>query len=355
MKKKIAICLPSYNESHIISTTLLKVDKGLKKYINNYDVIIINIDNNSSDNTSSIFMNTKTICPKKSIITNQIGKGTNIIEFFKYCKNNNIDYAVTIDSDVRSMKSIWIDKFLSPLIENNVDYVTPIYKRSRFEGSTTNHFAYPVIYAISGIPIRQPIAGDFSFSKKFINIISKQPITDSITRYGIDIFMTLTACYSDLKIYQIQLEKKIHNPSYNKMEKMFQEVLDSFLFTWNHLNNKNSIKSQSKMRENNYKCIISSRNFKHREVAKNMYNKYLSLIKLEKDIEELWLDKLVNMILNVKTFNEEKREELFYIFMVRATDYWIKSEKISADKSEEILEEQAKELYKRVRKGLNHK
>ena len=231
MKKKIAVCIPSYNESHIISATLSKIDKGLKKYIKlNYDVIIVNIDNNSPDNTSDIFMNTNTICPKISIKTNEIEKGTNLLEFFKYCKNNDIDYAITIDADVRTVKPIWIDKFLEPLINNNYDYVTPIYKRSRYEGSTTNHFAFPLIYAISGIPIRQPIAGDFSFNKKFINIINEQEITDSTKRYGIDIFMTLVACYKKLNVYQINLEKKIHNPSYTICHKPKEGSCDSLSY-----------------------------------------------------------------------------------------------------------------------------
>lgn len=44
------------------------------------------------------------------------------------------------------MQPIWIKRFLDPLIENGCDYVTPLYKRSRYEGSTTNHFAFPLIY-----------------------------------------------------------------------------------------------------------------------------------------------------------------------------------------------------------------
>ena len=191
--KKIAVCIPSYNESHIISDTLRKIDYELSKYLKNYEVIIINIDNNSPDGTSNIFKRIPTKCPKLSIITKEIGKGINIIEFFKYCKSNSIDYAVTVDADVKSLKPKWITKFLTKLIHENYDYVTPIYKRSRYEGSTTNHFAFPIVYAITGLPIRQPIAGDFAFNKKFIELVLNYPVNDSIKRYGIDIYMTLIA------------------------------------------------------------------------------------------------------------------------------------------------------------------
>jgi len=349
LKKKIAVCIPSYNESHIISATLSKIDKGLKKYIKlNYDVIIVNIDNNSPDNTSDIFMNTNTICPKISIKTNEIGKGTNLLEFFKYCKNNDIDYAITIDADVRTVKPIWIDKFLEPLINNNYDYVTPIYKRSRYEGSTTNHFAFPLIYAISGIPIRQPIAGDFSFNKKFINIINEQEITDSTKRYGIDIFMTLVACYKKLNVYQINLEKKIHNPSYTKIESMFQEVLDSFLFTWKNLY-KQGNKFDNKKDNYSFNCIVSSRKFNHKQRAIEMLNEYSAKISDTNDIEEKWLEKLFKLILCPEKITEKERNEMFHIFMVRATSFWLQSEKYSANRCENIIDNQANKLYEMVR------
>lgn len=189
MNKKIAVCIPSFNESHIIKLTLKKVDQELKKYMaKGYEVIIVNIDNNSPDKTSNIFIETKTECPKSSIITYEGGKGTNVLRFFKYCQENTIDYAVTIDADVKSMKSNWISKFLKPLLNDNYDYITPIYMRSRYEGSTTNHFAFPLVYAITGKPIRQPIAGDFAFNKKFIDIIVNSPINNAVKHYGIDIF-----------------------------------------------------------------------------------------------------------------------------------------------------------------------
>lgn len=352
MKKKIAVCIPSYNESHIIAQTLKKVDKGLKMYIKlNYDVVIVNIDNNSPDDTSTIFMNVDTYCPKISIITNERGKGTNLLKFFEYCYEEHIDYAITIDADVKSMQPIWIKRFLEPMIENKYDYVTPIYKRSRYEGSTTNHFAFPLIYAITGMPIRQPIAGDFSFNRKFIELIVKQPINDSIKKYGIDIFMTLTACCNFLNVFQISLGKKIHNPSYGKMEGMFQEVLDGFLFTWNHLYKNFNCFPDEKNIDSNFKTgIISSRKFGHKSVAKEKFLTYSNKIEFNGNIEQLWIEKLKKIILNPEDIDEKEKKQIFYIFMTRATDFWIKAENMSAEVCENKIFIQSQKLYNYIRK-----
>jgi len=50
--------------------------------------------------------------------------------------------------------------------------------------------------------------GNLLFNKRFIELIVKQPVNDSIKKYGIGIFMTLTACCNFLNISQISLGKK---------------------------------------------------------------------------------------------------------------------------------------------------
>lgn len=347
--KKIAVCIPSYNESHIIEDTVKKVDKGLNSYMKNgYDAIIVNIDNNSPDKTQEIFKKTITKCKKIALTSNELGKGVNILNFFDYCYNNSIDYAMTIDADVSSMQPSWIIKFLSPLINDNYDYITPIYKRSRFEGSTTNHFAFPLIYAITGKPIRQPIAGDFAFNLNFVSIIRNQKINDSIKKYGIDIFMTLTACFNNLKVYQIELDKKIHNPSYNKMENMFREVLNSFVFTWINLKNNNLTMDYAIGRnDKTLNSIISSRNFKHKQRAIELYSEHIKKIDKNLILENLWVDCLVDLIKNPELVDTDK---VFNTFMARATKFWLQAEKASAKECEKIINNQAKKTYTLLRK-----
>lgn len=53
-KKKVCVCLPSYNEADNIESITLMVDKALKKISNKYECIIINADNDSKDETNNI-------------------------------------------------------------------------------------------------------------------------------------------------------------------------------------------------------------------------------------------------------------------------------------------------------------
>lgn len=56
--KKIAICLPSFNECKNIQFVTKVINEGLKKYNKNFECYIVNADNNSPDNTNKLFKGT---------------------------------------------------------------------------------------------------------------------------------------------------------------------------------------------------------------------------------------------------------------------------------------------------------
>ena len=261
------------------------------------------------------------------------------------------------------MKENWIGLFLNKLIQEKQNYVVPSYKRSRFEGSTTNQFAFPLIYALTGKKIRQPIGGDFAFDKKYIDYILKQPLNDSIKMYGIDIFLTLNAVYGGFNIKSLELGKKIHKPSFNKMYNMFSEVLDSAIYTVK--NQKNIIlKSQQEEFEENIN-LINSRKFTHKEKANKLLNDSFNCLntaniqylkKLEyngKDVidDEEWKNILYILIQKLskrEKFSSKELKIFVDLFIIRAVSYWNRVEKMSAINSEKIVLNLAEDLRKKV-------
>ena len=124
---KVVVCLPSFNEKQDIRNITQTVDQGLTDLALIYrdaQIEIINFDSNSTDGTSDTFIKTKTKHFKHSIvIKDDGGKGKNILEFCKYAVKNNVDYCLTIDSDITSATPNWITKLIQPLINNSADYV----------------------------------------------------------------------------------------------------------------------------------------------------------------------------------------------------------------------------------------
>ncbi len=78
-KYNVVVGRPSYNESVSIPHVTKTVSEGLEKYFPDKKSIIVNVDNNSPDNTKEAFLNTKTRIEKRYISTAHgiRGKGNN--------------------------------------------------------------------------------------------------------------------------------------------------------------------------------------------------------------------------------------------------------------------------------------
>ena len=136
---RIAIGLPSYREAASIAHVTSEVDAGLLRIAEPADCIIINADGESPDATARLFLETPTRCRKQSLITTpHRGKGSNMVNILRYCREHEIAALAFIDTDIRSITPDWVEALLNPVLQGEADYVAPLYLRRRFEGATIN-------------------------------------------------------------------------------------------------------------------------------------------------------------------------------------------------------------------------
>ncbi len=228
-KLDLIVGIPSYNEADSISFVTEQASKGLKKYFPELKTIIVNVDNNSQDGTKEAFLKTPSEIPLKYITTpkGMIGKGNNFRNLFKYMIKANAKAAVVIDADLKSITPEWIRDLATPILKRKKDYVVPIYTRHKYDATITNNLCYPLLYGVVCKNVRQPIAGDFAFSKKLCEHYLNQKWNNTTHHYGIDIFMTLNAVFGKFKIAQVCLGNKIHKPSAPKLGQMFIQVVNT--------------------------------------------------------------------------------------------------------------------------------
>lgn len=237
---EIIVGIPTYNEADSIKNTLMKVDRGIAKHYPGYRSLIINIDSDSNDETKSVFLSTKTETPKIAISGghNPRGKGANITSLFRLSKKFHAKYIATIDADVVTITEEWPKLLLGPVINKTADFVAPLYTRNRYEGNTTNHFCFPIMYAWFGRALSQPIGGDFGMSKCFVDYIIQQPKPPDAYLYGIDIFLSSHAIGGNFKTTEVHLGRKIHKPSFDKIIPMFHQVASTMIYILARCNNK---------------------------------------------------------------------------------------------------------------------
>jgi glycosyltransferase involved in cell wall biosynthesis len=207
--------IPSYNEAKTISYPTDVASRGLIDHFPGEKSVIINVDNHSADGTKEAFLNTPTKVPKIYISTPKgvRGKGNNFRNLFEAAVALNAKRIVVVDADLRSITPGWI-KCLGEPLRGRYDYVAPIYARHKYDGSITNHIAYPLLRSLYGLRVRQPIGGDFGFSGKLARaFLSEKLWNNKIAHFGIDIWMTTIALARRFNICQAFLgTPKIHNP-----------------------------------------------------------------------------------------------------------------------------------------------
>jgi glycosyltransferase involved in cell wall biosynthesis len=241
---EIVVGIPSYNEADNIAYPTDVASRGLCECFPNQKCVIINVDNYSPDGTKNVFLGTPTKVPKIYISTPKgvKGKGNNFRNLFEAAVELNARAIVVVDADLKSITPQWIRYLGEPLL-GRFDFVAPIYARHKYDGSITNHIAYPMLRSLFGLRVRQPIGGDFGFSGKLARaFLSEKLWNDKIANFGIDIWMTTIAIARRFNICQAFLgSPKVHNPKdpAKDLGPMFAQVISTlfdlmvdFEFIW---------------------------------------------------------------------------------------------------------------------------
>lgn len=230
---EIVVGIPSFNEAAAIPYPTEQASLGLKKYFGDKKSVIINCDNNSSDGTRETFLKTPTGVPKIYISTlpDVRGKGNNLRNFFNKACELQAKACLVVDADLKSITPRWIKNLAEPLFRD-FGFVAPLYVRHKYDGTITNNIAFPLIRALYGRRVRQPIGGDFGFSGQMAHIFANSESWDeAISQFGIDIWMTTMAISHNVPICQSFMGRpKIHklkDPG-SDLGPMFRQVVGTF-------------------------------------------------------------------------------------------------------------------------------
>ena len=243
-KAEIIVGIPSYNEADSIAYPTKVVSEGLSRYFPDKESVIINLDNFSPDGTKDAFLNTPTETPKIYISTPEgvKGKGNNLRNLFEATVELKAQAVVVIDADLKSITPQWIQYLGEPLFAG-FHYVAPLYVRHKYDGSITNHIAYPLLRTLFGLRVRQPIGGDFGFSRRLAQAFLSEKIwNESISNFGVDIWMTTIAIARRFNVCQTFLgSPKSHRakdpakhlgPMFAQIIMTFFDLMIDFEYFW---------------------------------------------------------------------------------------------------------------------------
>jgi glycosyltransferase involved in cell wall biosynthesis len=227
----ILVGIPTYNSEETIVHVMKSVYEGLHKYYPNLKSVVLISDGGSLDYTRELAQQTKSTYGAPKIVTiyrGLPGKGTSLRAIFEAGVRFGVKACAVFDSDLRSITPEWVKALLNPVLMDGYDFVSPWYVRHKYDATITNNIAYCLTRALYGKRVRQPIGGDFGFSRKLIEFFTKQYVWETdIAKFGIDIWMTTIAINEGFKICEAYLGAKIHDPKdpATTLGPMFRQVV----------------------------------------------------------------------------------------------------------------------------------
>ncbi|MBW2466960.1 MAG: glycosyltransferase [Deltaproteobacteria bacterium] len=230
----IVVGIPAYYSDDSLAHVLKMVAEGLNHFYPDKKSLIIIADGGSTDDTREVAQSVEehyfNIEVLVTIYRGIPGKGSAFRAIFEAARYLRASAVALFDSDLKSIKTGWVRNILEPVFEG-YDFVTPDYSRYKFDGTITNTIAYNLTRALYGVNIRQPIGGDFGMSTAMVRHCLNQDVWDSdIAKFGVDIWLTITAITGGFRICQARLGAKIHgekDPAAD-LGPMFREVVGTF-------------------------------------------------------------------------------------------------------------------------------
>ncbi len=247
-KADIVVGIPSYNNRNTIKHVVRAVQYGLAKYFPRHKAVLVNSDGGSRDGTreiveeTGVYTDMETILikhqvkPAQKLVTPYCGlpgKGSAFHTIFEIAVRLDAKACIVVDSDLRSITPEWVELLAGPILMKDYDFVAPLYSRYKYDGTITNSIIYPASRALYGRRIRQPIGGDFGFSRRLAkHYLSRDIWGTDIAKFGIDIWMSTKAICEGFKICQAFLGAKIHDAKdpAQSLGPMFQQVIGT-MFT----------------------------------------------------------------------------------------------------------------------------
>ena len=116
---------------------------------------------------------------------------------------------LVLEADVVSLAPQWIERLASPVWEEKADFIAPAYARHRFDGTITHLLIAPLVRALYGRQLRQPLGGAHALSGRLVEHLLVHPRWDWNGRELADVWMLGTAIADGFSVAEAWLGPRV--------------------------------------------------------------------------------------------------------------------------------------------------
>jgi glucosylglycerate synthase len=228
----IVVGLPSYNNAGTVGPVVDAVRAGLQKYFGGQRAVLVNTDAGSTDQTPAEVgradwdgprLLAEHECPPAERLAVPFhgvpGRGAAHQTILEIAALLGARACLLVAADDRGMSPEWMDRLLRPILEADHDYVMPLYQRHRYDGTLTTGLLAPLVRALWGRRIRQPLGGEVALSGRFVaHLCQEDGWSGDQVRHGIDLWALATAITEQFSVCEAWLGPNPVGPPGRRLE-----------------------------------------------------------------------------------------------------------------------------------------
>ncbi len=214
--RDVAVAILTYNNAATVRHVAETAVDGVEKYFAGVPAALINADAGSSDGTPELFsdlelpavlarhdapLNERSAVPFHGVP----GRGAGLRTVFTIAHRLGARALVLVEADVVSVTADWIERLARPVLEHDADLVAAVHARHRYDGTITNLLLRPLVRALYGRRLRQPLAGQQALSARLIEHLLIHPRWNWLARDLADLWIDGTAIADGFAVWEAWL------------------------------------------------------------------------------------------------------------------------------------------------------
>jgi glucosylglycerate synthase len=215
-RAEVAVGILTYNNAATVPAVVDAIRGGLEKHLTGLPAVLINADAGSSDATverladSGLpFVRAHHDAPAGQLgavpFHGVPGRGVAMRLAVGVARRLGVRALLVLEADVTSVTAEWIERLGRPVLDQGADLVMPVHARHRYDGTITNLVLAPLVGALFGRRLHQPLSGPRALSARLLERLATAPRWPEIGRSMTDLWMIGTALADGLSIHEARL------------------------------------------------------------------------------------------------------------------------------------------------------
>lgn len=216
----VAVVFLTYNNGETMPGVVATAAQGVAEFLRETSVAFVNVDGGSSDGTPAavaaaglptiLATHEAPIGERMAVPFHGVpGRGRALRVAFGVAQRLAARAVVILEADVVSLTPAWIGQLTEPVIEGKADIVAAAYARHRFDGTITNQLITPLVRALYGRRIHQPLGGAQALSGRLIEHLLINPRSQWNARELADIWILGTAIADGFSVWEAWLGPRV--------------------------------------------------------------------------------------------------------------------------------------------------